>query len=128
MKKFLNGFGKLLVKLAVVYAILSAALFVVMLQPLERFSAVMARLPGVVFAVLPFKPLWDIARAGELRAGDPAPDFDLEVVPRAEDEATAAPEAATHDPAARDAAAPARVQLASFHGKRPVLLVFGSYT
>jgi hypothetical protein len=125
MRKFLYGFGKLLVKLAVVYAILSAALFVVMIQPLERFSAVMARLPGPVFALLPFKPLWDIARGGDLRVGDPAPDFDLEVVPRAEADEAETVEAVT---AELDAAAPARVQLASFRGKRPVLLVFGSYT
>jgi len=42
---------------------------------------------------------------GKLQPGDPAPDFDLKKL-----------------------RSPDRVRLSSFHGKRPVALVFGSYT
>jgi len=55
--------------------------------------------------VLPFEPLWNIARAGVLKAGDPAPDFRLP----------------TYDKSSL-------VQLSSFRGNRPVVLIFGSYT
>jgi peroxiredoxin len=65
----------------------------------------MARTPGVAFLVFPFKPMWLYARGGHLSVGDEAPDFTLE---RQDKEAT--------------------VQLSRFRGKRPVVLVFGSYT
>jgi hypothetical protein len=48
---------------------------------------------------------WGTSREGALRAGDPAPDFDLPVLHTAE-----------------------RVRLSSWRGQRPVALVFGSYT
>jgi hypothetical protein len=59
----------------------------------------------VSMIVLPFEPLWNIARAGELKAGDPAPDFCLQSYDKS-----------------------SWVQLSSFRGDRPVVLVFGSYT
>jgi hypothetical protein len=55
--------------------------------------------------VFPFESLWNIARAGELKVGDRAPDFRLK---RYENSAW--------------------VQLSSFRGDRPVVLIFGSYT
>jgi len=42
------------------------------------FGSVMSKLPMISMMVLPFEPLWSIARAGVLRAGDPAPDFRLQ--------------------------------------------------
>jgi peroxiredoxin len=49
--------------------------------------------------------MWLSAREGKLRVGDEAPDFSLE----------------TYDKKSI-------VQLSSFRGKKPVVLVFGSYT
>lgn len=90
---------------AVIYAALVAGLYAVMCQSPETFGRVLKHVPMYAFLVFPFKPLWLHARAGHLRVGDVAPDFTLE----------------THDKSAR-------VQLSSFRGDRPVVLVFGSYT
>jgi hypothetical protein len=76
-----------------------------MRQPPEVFGSVMARVPGPLYLVLPFETMWTQARRGTLRPGDPAPDFNL----------------ATYDKNGS-------VQLASFRGKQPVVLIFGSYT
>ncbi len=65
----------------------------------------MSRTPNLVFLVFPFKPLWLYARRGKLRVGDEAPDFSLE---RQDKSAT--------------------VTLSASRGKKPVVLVFGSYT
>jgi hypothetical protein len=89
----------------IVYAILSAGLFIAMKQTPAAFGSVMSKLPMVSMMVLPFEPLWSIARAGVLKAGDPAPDFRLQ----------------TYDKSSL-------VQLSSFRGDRPVVLIFGSYT
>jgi hypothetical protein len=71
----------------------------------EQFASFMARLPGPVMMIMPFPPLWSKAREGNLRPGDPAPDFDLECTGHG-----------------------GRVRLSSFRGKKPVVLIFGSYT
>jgi peroxiredoxin len=55
--------------------------------------------------VVPFPPLWNVARGGQLKVGDMAPDFRLQTVDRQN-----------------------LVQLSSFRRERPVVLVFGSYT
>ena len=89
---------------AVLYLVLSAALFAVMLQPPAVIGSFFKRIPWPVFAALPMKPLWLRAREGSLRVGDPAPGFDL----------------ATFDKKSR-------VSLASLRGQ-PTVLVFGSYT
>ena len=91
--------------LAVVYAILWGGLFIAMKQTPTRFGNVMAKLPAISMSVLPFESLWAIARAGALEAGDPAPDFRLP----------------TYDKSSL-------VELSSFRGDRPVVLIFGSYT
>ena len=79
--------------------------FASMYRPPEEFARGVAALPRIVMPVIPFAPLWKIARAGTLDLGDPAPDFNLETLDRS-----------------------SRVQLSSFRGVRPVVLVFGSYT
>ena len=56
-------------------------------------------------AIVPFEPMWNVARGGATRVGETAPDFALPTVDRK-----------------------AEVRLASFRGKQPVVLVFGSYT
>lgn len=91
--------------LLLVYVAFIAFIFIAMHQPPDRFGQIMARVPGPLFAVMPFERLWNVARAGELEVGDAAPDFELQTADRE-----------------------SRVQLSSFRGKQPVVLVFGSYT
>jgi peroxiredoxin len=55
--------------------------------------------------IAPFPPMWSQARAGSLKPGDLAPDFDL-------------PRQGSGE----------RVRLSQFRGGKPVVLVFGSYT
>ncbi|MBI1355636.1 MAG: redoxin domain-containing protein [Acidobacteria bacterium] len=88
-----------------VYAALSGFFLWAMSQPPEKFGRIMARVPMPLMAVLPFEPLWNIARAGALEVGDLAPDFELP----------------TYDKRAT-------VRLSDARGKSPVVLVFGSYT
>ena len=92
--------------IAALYALLSAAVAVAMLQPPERFGQIMKRVPApLVWGVLPGRTLWLWARHGPLSEGDLAPDFTL----------------STHDHTSQ-------VTLSSYRGARPVVLVFGSYT
>ena len=87
------------------YAVITATLFCVMLQSPDAFAQTMKHVPWPAFVVLPFKPLWNVARRGRLSIGDPAPDFSLE--------------SPDHK---------SRFQLSSVQGKQPAVLVFGSYT
>jgi len=96
---------KILLVLPLIYVLLVAGLFAAMCQGPAVFSRVMAGTPEAAFMVIPFKTMWLRARAGRLRIGDKAPDFSLE----ADDKKS-------------------KVQLSDLRGKRPVVLVFGSYT
>ena len=100
-----RAFLKISAGLLAVYLLLAASLFGIMIQPPARIAAIVARLPGPLFMLLPFPPLWSAARAGHVSPGDPAPDFDLETLDKT-----------------------ARVRLSSFRGRKPVVLIFGSYT
>jgi len=91
--------------LALIYAALTASLYAAMVQPPERFGAIMKHVPTLAMMVLPFRPLWMSARGGTLQVGDQAPDFTL--------------------PALKGDTS---VTLSSEYAKRPVVLVFGSYT
>lgn len=98
--------GIALVGLVVLYAILCAGLYAAMRQPPERFGAIMKYVPeSVAFMVLPFRPFWMVARAGNLNVGDAAPDFVLPAVDHSH-----------------------VVSLSSEYRTKPVVLVFGSYT
>ena len=105
----MKGWRKVAVRVAAafaaVYLAAVAGLYTIMCQPPEVFGGIMRYVPGIAFMVFPFRPLWFSARAGTLKVGDTAPDFTLE----------------TQDKKAR-------VQLSSFRGVKPVVLVFGSYT
>jgi hypothetical protein len=101
MKKLLALAGVL----AVLYLATCAGLYAAMVQPPDRFGRIMKHVPWPAFLVLPFETLWNVARGGDLAVGDPAPDFTLETADGSK-----------------------RVQLSSFQGKSPVVLVFGSYT
>jgi hypothetical protein len=87
------------------YGALTASLYWLMRQPLDRFGAVMRHVPGVAMAILPFEPIWMRVRAGLLKPGDIAPDFDLLTVDRSR-----------------------RVRIAEAYRTQPVVLIFGSYT
>ena len=77
-----------------------------MKQPPEKFGAVMARMPiPAVFLAAPFETMWVRARAGDLHAGDTAPEFNLQTLDKT-----------------------SRVALSSLNARGPVVLVFGSYT
>ncbi|HEV2117989.1 MAG TPA: hypothetical protein VGR48_18275 [Terriglobales bacterium] len=91
--------------LAVLWVIFVGFIAWAMHQPPERFGRVMARMPVAAYFVIPFETLWTRARAGTLQPGQPAPDFSLGLLDKS-----------------------ATMQLSSFRGKEPVVLVFGSYT
>jgi hypothetical protein len=91
--------------LVTLYAVITAALFAIMLQSPDRFAGTMRYVPWPAFMVLPFKPLWNVARKGHLDVGDMAPDFSLE--------------SPDHK---------STFQLSSMRSLKPVVLVFGSYT
>jgi len=93
------------VALLVVYVISLGGLFAAMRQPPAVFGHMMSRLPAVTYILFPFEPMWLVAREGKLQVGDAAPDFALKT--------------ADHS---------ASVQLSSFRGKQPVILIFGSHT
>ncbi len=91
--------------LLAVYLVLCAGLYVAMIQPPGVFGQIIAKTPFPLMMVLPFETLWNRARGGRLQPGDLAPDFRL---PTLDHNST--------------------VQLSSYRGSRPVVLVFGSYT
>lgn len=93
--------------LAVLWALGCGVLYRIMLRPPEAFAGFMAKLPGPVpFLLFPFETLWLRARSGTLHPGDPAPDFSLAKLDKS-----------------------AHVQLSTFTAqRRPVVLIFGSYT
>jgi hypothetical protein len=89
----------------VAYVVFLAAMFIVMCQPPQRFGQIMRHVPMPALFIVPFEPMWNLARGGATHVGQTAPDFVLRTVDRK-----------------------AEVRLASFRGHRPVVLVFGSYT
>jgi hypothetical protein len=91
--------------MAGVWLLFVAGIYVMMRQQPETFAAGMARMPGPLFLVLPFETLWFQARGGVLQVGSFAPDFDLDSIDHKQ-----------------------RVKLSDFRGKKPVVLIFGSYT
>ena len=100
----MRRFAQVVLVVAALYGALIAGLAVAMRQPPDVFGSIMAKLPGLAFALLPFKALWMNARTGGLHVGDAAPDFALALMNGS-----------------------SMARLSSFHG-RPVVLIFGSYT
>jgi hypothetical protein len=97
--------GAGLVVLGAAYVLLVGALALAMRQPPPVFGQIMSHMPGPMFLLLPFEPLWMWARAGRLQPGDVAPGFTLPA------------------PGGKSQAG-----LAEHRGVRPVVLIFGSYT
>jgi len=87
------------------YPLLFAGFYLAMCQSPEFFSVIMSKSPNAVFMIFPFRRMWLSARKGNLNVGDAAPDFSLETYDRK-----------------------SRIQLSAVRGKKPVVLVFGSYT
>ena len=79
--------------------------YVAMRQTPEKFSRYMAALPAPAMRLMPFPPMWNSARAGQLSMGDLAPDFQLQSLDRG-----------------------SSVRLSEFRAGRPVVLIFGSFT
>jgi hypothetical protein len=90
---------------ALLWGLATAALYSAMRQAPERFGAIMAHVPTFAMIVLPFKPLWMVARAGHLAVGGAAPDFALPLL---------------HSDRV--------VKVSDEIRKKPVVLIFGSYT
>ena len=103
--RLIKPLGIILGGLATLYVTATAGLYAAMRQPPERFGAIMSEVPRVAMMVLPFKPLWMSARAGQLAVGDAAPDFVLPTPDRSR-----------------------TVSLSKEWRERPVVLIFGSYT
>jgi hypothetical protein len=94
-----------LLSIGIIYLVACLALLAVMLESTNRFAAVMKHIPWRAMAILPFRPLWNVARGGHFAIGDPAQDFTLESVDHT-----------------------GSFRLSSLRGKQPAVLVFGSYT
>jgi len=91
---------------AVLYVLFGAAVLTAMNQTPERFGRFMRHTPApLVWGALPAKRMWLWSRRGTLAEGMNAPDFTLAHQDRS-----------------------GRVTLSSFRGKKPVVLVFGSYS
>jgi hypothetical protein len=101
MRLFLKAAAVLLV----LWIAFAGVVYQWMSKPPEQFAARMAKLPMAAMMAFPFETMWNHARAGRVESGSPAPDFDLETIDKT-----------------------ARVRLSDYRGKRPVVLVFGSYT
>lgn len=91
--------------LLAVWLIFLGIIYYEMRQPPVHFAGFIANMPGPMFMALPFETLWNRARGGTLAVGSQAPDFRLKTLDRKSE-----------------------VELSSFRGSRPVILVFGSYT
>jgi hypothetical protein len=87
------------------YGALLAVMFVLMCQPPTRFGRLMRHFPMRALPLVPFEPMWNVARKGTTRVGEIAPDFRLRTIDRATE-----------------------VTLSQHRGHRPVVLIFGSYT
>src|SRR5436309_15657760 len=72
-----------------------------MRQTPDACGRIVARTPMPLMMALPFETLWNRARGGAVAVGDEAPDFRLSTLDRR-----------------------SSVQLGSFRGDRPVVLVF----
>jgi hypothetical protein len=100
--KFLLRTGGLL---AALYLVILGFFDYSMHQPPEVFSRVMMRVGPIPFLLFPFETMWKSARAGHLQIGDRSPDFTLPLLDHS-----------------------GSITLSSWRGRKPVVLVFGSYT
>lgn len=105
MKKALLSVAVALALAAGGYAVLLVHFYGVMKLPPVEFAQTWADTPNQLRRWVPLETLLVRARSGSLSVGDEAPSFALQTPDKTR-----------------------TVQLAEFAGKRPVVLVFGSYT
>lgn len=105
MRNHMRTLFKYAVPALLIYAALLGGMYAAMLQPPAVFGRIISKLPVVTYFLFPFEPMWLIARRGQLRLGDPAPDFVLKTADNSQ-----------------------AVRLSSFRGREPVVLIFGSHT
>ena len=105
MKKIFLGSAVALGIGAGAYGMLLAHFYGLMKQPPLELAAAWAHSPAQLKPLVPMPPLWRSARRGLLTVEDAAPDFELDTPDKKR-----------------------TVRLSDFVGKRPVVLVFGSYT
>lgn len=92
--------------IALLWAVGCALVYHEMRQPPEDFGKFMTRIPApVAFLAFPFEKLWTNARAGTIKIGDTAPDFELLKIDKS-----------------------GSVRLSELNRRQPVVLIFGSYT
>jgi len=102
----MTWFRRLIVAVAAVYVTVGVVVLWFMCQPPRVFGRFMRYAPApIVFGALPAERMWLWARGGHLDVGQQAPDFSLPLQ-----------------------SGGGAVTLSSFRGKKPVALVFGSYT
>ena len=87
------------------YVVLLTHFYDVMKRPPVEFAQVWADSPAQLKQLVPLRALLTRARGGSLEVGDAAPGFALQTPDKSR-----------------------TVRLSDFAGKRPVVLVFGSYT
>jgi len=104
-KKLWKRLGIVVGVLAMAYAGAYGFFAYEMRQTPDEFARVMAHTGPVPFIVFPFESMWLRARAGAMKTGDTAPDFELPLLDHS-----------------------GSVRLSSFRGDKPVVLIFGSYT
>ena len=102
MRRVLPALALVLIATELVFC---AGAYWAMRQTPDAFGRIVAHMPMPLMLALPFETLWTRARAGKVNIGDPAPNFRLPTLDHR-----------------------SVVELASFRGDRPVVLVFGSYT
>ncbi len=107
---------KIMGPLLVVYLLACAGAYRAF-RTVEGTTKLMSAADTLMFVAFPLERLMTSARAGDLEVGQPAPDFELEF--RESPEPNGDPEQDSETE---------RVRLSSFQGKKPVVLVFGSYT
>lgn len=105
MRKFKPILLRSLAALLVLWIAFVGLLAYEMRQPPEQFGRFMSHMPVATFLIAPFETLWTHARVGTLNPGAEAPNFRLRTLDHSSE-----------------------VELASFRGKSPVVLIFGSYT
>lgn len=105
MKRALRIVGLTFGALALGWVLFVGLAWHAMTQGPEAIGQFMDAVPGPAYFVMPFETLWNRTRAGTLAVGDLAPDFELPTADGAR-----------------------RVRLTEFRDRRPVVLIFGSYT
>jgi hypothetical protein len=105
MKRFARALGAAVAVVAVAWLGFLGLVYKKMNASPEEFGMFMSNMPMPGYFVLPFETLWSRARSGTVQVGDTAPDFKLSRLDKS-----------------------GEVQLSSFRGSKPVVLVFGSYT